>query len=82
MRLLVLLLSMASVVFFGYAVAGLAGFLLGKGRCDYIFFGLLLGFSSGVASLLLWRHWLSFLEKEMLHSKEDTEDRNPDRIRF
>ncbi len=72
MRFLVLLLSMSAIVFFGYAVAGLAGFLLGRGRADYIVFGLFLGFASTAASLLLWRHWLSLLEKEALHIAEKT----------
>ena len=71
-RFLVLVLSMSAVVFFGYAVAGLAGFLLGRGRSDYIIFGLLLGFASTAASLLLWRHWLSLLEKEALHTADNT----------
>lgn len=76
MRFLVLLLSMSAVVFFGYAVAGLAGFLLGRGRADYIIFGLLLGFASTAASLLLWRYWLSVLEKEALHTEENTGEKN------
>ena len=71
MRFLVLLLSMSAVVFFGYAVAGLAGFLVGRGRVDYIVFGLFLGFASAAASLLLWRHWFSLLEKEALESGND-----------
>lgn len=69
MRFFVLLLSMSAVVFFGYALAGLAGFLVGRGRVDYIVFGLSLGFVSTTASLLLWRRWLALLEKEALEKK-------------
>ena len=69
MRLLILLLSMGSVVFYGYALAGMGGFLLGRGRLDYVLFGLLLGTASAIASLLLWRRWLLQIEREMARDK-------------
>lgn len=69
MRLLILLLSMGSVVFYGYALAGMGGFLLGRGRLDYVLFGLLLGTASAIASLLLWRRWLLQIEREMAREK-------------
>ena len=59
MRFVVLLLSMGSVVSFGYALAGLAGFLLSRGRPDYILGGLFFGFASATTSLLLWKRWLA-----------------------
>ncbi len=65
MRLLILLLSMGSVVFYGYALAGMGGFLIGRGRLDYVLFGLFLGTASAIASLLLWRRWLLQMETEM-----------------
>ena len=60
---------MGSVVFYGYALAGMGGFLLGRGRLDYVLFGLLLGTASAIASLLLWRRWLLQIEREMAREK-------------
>ncbi len=65
MRLIVLLLSMGTVVLYGYALAGLGGYFLGKGRPDYIFIGLVMGSASAAAALLLWRKFLlQFEEKD------------------
>ena len=58
MRFIVLLLSMGSVVLFGYALAGMGGYLLGRGRIDYIVTGLLGGFTAAIAALILWRKYL------------------------
>ncbi len=77
MRLIILLLSMSSVVLYGYAVAGLAGFLMGKGRIDYIAFGLVLGTAAAIASLLLWKHWLGLIESERTESQEHEEEAIP-----
>ena len=74
MRLIILLLSMGAVTFYGYALAGLAGFFIGKGRLDYIVFGLVFGTGSAGVSLLLWRRWLSLLEKEMPEDRSDEEE--------
>lgn len=58
MRHIVLFLSMGTVVLYGYALAGLGGYLLGRGRLDYIVFGLLLGSLSAAAAILLWKKFL------------------------
>ncbi len=55
MRLLVLLLSMATLVMFGYAIAGMGGYLLGRGRLDYIVFGLAGGVATACLALFLWK---------------------------
>ncbi|MGI6784319.1 MAG: hypothetical protein ACOX5A_08860 [Aminivibrio sp.] len=58
MRHIVLFLSMGTVVLYGYALAGLGGYLLGRGRLDYIVFGILLGSLSAAAAILLWKKFL------------------------
>lgn len=64
MRLFITLLSMGSVIAFGYALAGYAGYALGHGRPDYIVYGLALGGLMGALSLWLWRRWMPrFLEE-------------------
>ncbi|MDI9388766.1 MAG: hypothetical protein QM441_06005 [Synergistota bacterium] len=63
-RLFVLFLSMGSVYGFGYALAGMGGFLLGRGRLDYIVLGLLTGCALAAAALLLWRRWLLTVSDE------------------
>lgn len=64
MRFIVLLLSMGSVVLYGYALAGLGGYFFGRGRPDYFILGLGAGTLSAAASLFLWRKFLILLEKE------------------
>ena len=70
MRLLTLVLSILTLVFFGRALAGVGGFLFGRGRIDYIFQGLLLGFMTTVAAFWAWRRYLKELELEP-QSEED-----------
>lgn len=69
MRLTVLVLSMGSVVSFGYALAGAAGFLVGRGRADYIICGLLFGVLSAAGALFLWKKFL--LSMGMEEERED-----------
>jgi len=51
---LVLILSILTVVFFGYAIAGIGSFFYGVGRLDLILLGLIGGISSGACALILW----------------------------
>lgn len=55
MRFIVLLLSIGTLVAYGYALAGLGGYLWGKGSMDYIVWGLILGTLSAVIALILWK---------------------------
>ncbi|MCF4152590.1 hypothetical protein L2W58_12365 [Dethiosulfovibrio sp. F2B] len=55
MRIIVLLLSITTVVLYGYALAGMGGFLIGRGRIDYIVWGLAGGTTTAVAALWLWK---------------------------
>lgn len=72
MRLFITLLSMGSVIAFGYALAGYAGHALGRGRTDYIVYGLALGVLMGALALWLWRRWMPrFLEEP------ESESENP-----
>lgn len=64
MRQFVLLLSMGTIVLYGYALAGMGGYLLGRGRIDYILFGLLGGSLSAWAALFLWKKYLVTLRDD------------------
>ena len=55
MRMLVTGLSIATIFAYGYAVAGIGGFLVGKGRIDYITWGLLGGSICAAAAIYLWK---------------------------
>ena len=55
MRQLVLYLSLAALLAYGYALAGLGGRLVGRGRNDYIIWGLLAGSACAALALILWR---------------------------
>lgn len=57
MRLIVTFLSIGTLIAYGYALAGLGGYLVGKGHLSYIIWGLLLGTFSAIAAIFLWhRH--------------------------
>ena len=55
MRPIVTLLCIATIVAYGYAVAGLGGYLLGHGNLTYIIAGLLGGTGCGTLALYLFK---------------------------
>lgn len=57
-RLLVLILSISSVVAYGYALGGLGGFLLGRGSVTYVVLGLTGGTACALGALKIWREYL------------------------
>lgn len=73
MRLLTLILSITTLAFFGRALAGLGGFLFGRGRIDYIVQGLLLGCMTTVAAFWTWKRYLHELDLEA-RSREGKDD--------
>ncbi|NLB84458.1 MAG: hypothetical protein GX791_09500 [Synergistaceae bacterium] len=73
MRQFVLLLSMGTIVLYGYALAGMGGYLLGRGRIDYVLVGLFGGSISAWAALFLWKKYLLTLDEK----REEPED-SPD----
>ena len=73
MRLLTLILSIITLALFGRALAGLGGFLFGRGRIDYIVQGLLLGSLTTAASFWTWKRYLKELDEEA-RSREGKED--------
>ncbi|NLM71978.1 MAG: hypothetical protein GX181_08490 [Synergistaceae bacterium] len=77
MRTIVLMLSVSSVLLFSYAVAGMGGFLFGRGRLDYIALGLFGGGGAAAAALWLWRRWLVSIDLEA-SSEEGTIVAPPD----
>lgn len=60
MRLFILMLSMGSVVGYGYALAGYGIKFVGRGdiRYDYIIGGLIGGTVAALLALFLWKKWL------------------------
>ena len=75
MRLLTLFFSITTLACFGRALAGLGGFLFGRGRIDYIVQGLSLGCLSTLAAFWAWRRYLEELETgEKPDPQKDTED--------
>ncbi len=64
MRFTVLILSIATLVFFGYALAGVGGYLFGRGRPDLVALGLAGGVACAAASLYLWRRFLCSIDEE------------------
>jgi len=71
LRLLTLVLSITTLALFGRALAGLGGFLFGKGRVDYIVQGILLGFLAMAGAFWAWRRYLRELEHEPGPREED-----------
>ena len=76
MRLFITVLSMTSVIAFGYALAGYAGYALGRGREDYIVLGLALGFLTGSLSLWLWKRWMPLFLEEADPREGERSDRD------
>lgn len=71
MRLFITTLSMSSVIAFGYALAGYAGYAFGHGRKDYIVIGIIAGVLTGSFALWLWKRWMpNFLEAPSEDRKE------------
>ena len=58
MRLFILVLSMACVALYGWALAGYAGYSFGRGRPDYVAWGLSLGTLCALAAIQLWKKWM------------------------
>jgi hypothetical protein len=73
LRLLTLILSITTLALFGRALAGLGGFLFGRGRIDYIVQGLLLGSLTTVAAFWTWKRYLKELDAEA-RSREERDD--------
>lgn len=73
MRLLTLILSITTLALFGRALAGLGGFLFGRGRIDYIVQGLFLGSLTTVGAFWAWKRYLKELDAEA-GSRENRDD--------
>ncbi|MCF7936654.1 MAG: hypothetical protein K9L28_09975 [Synergistales bacterium] len=59
MRLVVLCLSLATLVLYGRALAGLGGYLFDRGAPWMIFWGLLGGTCTAIAALWLWKRYMT-----------------------
>ena len=58
MKLFILILSVACVIFYGYALGGYAAYSFGRGRPDYMLLEFLAGTVCGAGALLMWKKWL------------------------
>jgi hypothetical protein len=65
MRFTVLVLSIATLGFYGHAVAGVGGYLVGRGRPDLIAIGLAGGTACAAAALWLWHRFLCSVDEEI-----------------
>ena len=75
MRLLTLFFSITTLACLGRALAGLGGFLFGRGRIDYIAQGLVLGCLSTLGAFWAWKRYLKELEAESATAvQKDVED--------
>lgn len=63
-RILVLILSFSTIIAFGYALGGLWGYMVGRGRPLVIALGLAGGAVCACVALRLWRSYLEDIEKE------------------
>lgn len=71
MRTLVTGLSIATLIAYGYAIAGIGGFLLGKGRIDFITWGLTCGSICAALALYIWKkHPEAFYEIDAIEESE------------
>gem|GEM_PF-2203499 len=66
MRLFILALSGACVILYGYALAGYGAYTYGRGRPDYVIWGLLAGTACAGAALFLWKKWLKATTPDFL----------------
>ena len=66
MRLFILALSGACMILYGYALAGYGAYTFGRGRPDYVIWGLTAGTACAVAAILLWKKWLKDTTPDLL----------------
>lgn len=74
-RLAVLVLSISTIVAYGYALGGLGSYAMGVPKPVPIAAGLLLGTIFAAAALKLWKVYLAELERERA-SIEESEETN------
>lgn len=77
MRQIVLVLSMGTIVLYGYALAGMGGYLMGRGRADYIVLGLGMGSILAASAIFLWKKYLLTLDAEAETDEETRRVRRP-----
>jgi len=59
MRLIVLILSIATLVFFGHGIAGLWGYIVGRPDPFRIVWGLSGGFACAIGAVYLWHRYIA-----------------------
>ena len=73
-RLIVLVLSISTIVAYGYALGGLGSYAMGVPKPVPIALGLLFGTIFAAAALKLWKAYLTELERESLNKSEDSDE--------
>jgi len=70
MRFAVLLLTIATIILYARALAGLGGYLFGESRPWMIFYGLGGGTFTAILALWLWKKYLVSLSDDMDSSEK------------
>ena len=70
-RIAVLILSFTTLVCYGKAIRGLAGYLAGKGDPLMIFYGITGGTVAACLAIKIWRIYLAVIEEENSRSGRD-----------
>jgi hypothetical protein len=72
-RIITLICSMIVMVCFGQAIAGMGGYLVGRGRPMYVVLGLCGGAVFSYATIAVWKSYLSDITAADSREREDEE---------
>ena len=70
-RIITLICSMMVMVCFGQAIAGMGGYLVGRGRPLYVLLGLCGGAVFSYAAIAVWKSYLKDVTAEDARERED-----------
>jgi hypothetical protein len=73
-RIITLIFSMMAMVCLGQAIAGMSGYLVGRGRPLYVLLGLCGGAGFSCAAIAVWK---SYIEDVTAANARDREDEAP-----
>ncbi|MDR1134237.1 MAG: hypothetical protein LBL05_08730 [Synergistaceae bacterium] len=70
-RIITLICSMIVMVCFGQAIAGMGGYLVGRGRPMYVLLGLCGGAAFSCAAVAVWKSYISDITAANARERED-----------